>query len=1061
MYADNVVIYNFTLIIYSSVLNLTNILGKCAPPRKYPCDEVEDSAESQNDNENLQFRKKTCLLLQNFVSEKQILDFLSKKGHQSEEKWMLYKSALIAILDRIHGITEPLCMNENKSDIEIDPVRTSQSRNSFLELVDGPFLCDLSRALLKHQMEFSDKMSCRREKERVSFQEEGNSPLQDLSYIMGAVLPVMTKGFHNIQRLLLTNTEVQILNSTLYAAYWISFLIPEKLPGRYKKPLTEFFSEFATVVPPLIMCNFFRCITRDISHMRLATAQVIFKFFQQHLEYYQSYYNQTNSELQGRAKLPEQEDLVTLFFQLLYYLLKNHEKVTSKEQTEDHPIIPALVALSGCISPMTLTKTQIDDLLSDMDKTETATHASIDSDIVPMVVPECSLLPFSYYNRNQKRSQERRRQHSLRRGTIGYDQLEEKLQQYGEKFWEQVKGEIQHLNEELELLEDPNKYSRLMSELVDCLDQENLAVSTLKLRERDSSASIFSLQSSDGESSLPRTEVPRRDAGYKTLKRMSSSTSFQHQYKDEFTERLSRHLYFWVCGPHSSLASPVTSSLPTSAHDADHMPFELLVSKKRHALKEIINYFFQLLDYMGLRVRRGHNYEREGVLFGTEEAGESPILQRFALRLLRGTKVFLEKTTGDDSSYRAPSSLQDMEESGVCFVKKAKSVYSADNLKFFLRILIPILTRHFHLHKVYYLKSGRVFYQVTATAQESDELANLFSEFVTHLPKIPFVLESSNRSISTLKLKVFLKSLSDAIEVSPKMAEEIGSDGTYNLFLYVRSGSHIIDLVSKRTGEYSSWTNIFSTLTIMLPFFINLFRKIGSSLEEEVVEYFDNLEESTRDKIKPCLKILYYSLMKIVTQPEIQNNLLMKEQTGTCIGLLTQVAPHAIFKEKMESYGVSLNNWLEVMSRGELIGGNIFPNYLHLPILTYTLVKFGRDPEVDSGKFQKWVDQFIVEAFNYLIEKVRLNQDFVLLWIETHMEKVVSKCSPGVFWKKFLELISGVRVHLLQVYNADKADQHKIQTQSQGKVGYTNIDNKCFQTMYKMVAQQYITSKLV
>ncbi|KAI6657509.1 Ryanodine receptor 44F-like X1 [Oopsacas minuta] len=1044
--------------------NFLDLLGRCAPPRKYE-DGVEEISESQNNNENLQFRKKTCLLLQNFISEKLILEFLSMKGHQLEDKWMLYKSALIAILDRIHGITEPQSTSESKTDTERDQLGypNTESRSSFLELVDGPFLCDLSRALLKHQFEVSD--TSRDHRGHGSFREEPNTPLQDLTYIMSAVLPVITKGFHNIHRLLLTNTETHILNSTLYATYWISFLIPEKLSGRYKKPLAEFFSEFAIVIPPFVMCNFFRCITSDISHMRLGTAQVLFKFFQQHLEHYQSYYNQTNSELQGRAKLPEQEDLITLFFQLLYYLLKNNDKVTPKELAEDHPIIPTLIALSGCISPMTLTKTQIDDLLSDINNIEATHSASFDADIISLVVPKHSFLPFSYYNRNQKRDGERRRM-SLRRGAIRYNQLEEKLHPYGEKFWEQVKGEIAILNEELESLEDPNKYSRLMSELVDCLDQENLTVSTLKERERDnSSTSIFSLQSSDGESSLPltRTEVPRRDTSYKTLKRMSSTNSFQHQYKDEFTERLSRHLYFWVCGPHSAIASPVASSLPTSAHDVEHMPFEILLSKKRHALKVIINYFFQLLDYIGLRVRRGPNSERVGsnFLFGTEEDGVSPKLQRFSLRLLRGTKVFLEKTTGDDPAYRAPSSLQDIDESGSAFVtqpKKSKSTYSADNLKFFLKVLIPILNRHFHLHKVYYLKSGRVFYQVTATAQESDELSNLFSEFVTHLPKIPLSLEPSNRSIFTLKLKVFLRRLSDAIEVTPKMAEEVGADGTYNLSLYMRSGSHIMELVSKRTGEYSSWINISCTLTIMLPFFINLFRKIGTSLEEDVVEYFDNLEESIRDKIKPYLKILYNSLMKIAIQSELQNNTVMKEQIGTCIGLLTQVAPHAIFKEKMESYGVNVNTWLDSMSRSELIGNIIFPNYIHLPILSYTLAKYGRDPEIDPLKFQKWVDQFIEEAFNCMLEKVRLNRDFILLWIETHIEKIIIWCSPEVFWRKFLEVISEVRIHLLQVYNADKAEQHKIQTQSQNKTGYTNIDNKYFQTMYKIVAQQYITT---
>ena len=988
---------------------------------------------------------------------------------------MLYKSALIVILERIHGITDPPSASESKADTEgavqkeyLNSESDTKQEINFLTLVDGPFLCDLSAALLKHQIQVND--SLRGQHNRVSYKEEHISSLQDLNYIMNAVLPVMTKGFHNMQRLLLTETDTHILNSTLYATYWISFLIPDKLPGRYKKPLSEFFSEFATVIPPSIMCNFFRCISQDISHMRIGTAQVVFKFFQLHLEHYESYYNQTNSELQGRAKSTEQEDLVTLFFQLLYYLLKINGKVTTKDQTEDHPIIPALIALSGCISPMTLTKTQIDDLLSDINNVEAAPTASLDLD-VPFVVPQDSLFPYSYYNRNQKRSQDRRRGYSLRRGAIGYNQLDEKLQSYGEKFWAQVKEEIILLNEGLEQLEDPNKAAKLMSELVDCLDQENLAVSTLKPRDRDSSASIFSFQSSDGESSLPSTrpEIVRRDTGYghKTLQRMTSQTnSFQNQYKDEFTERLSRHLYFWVCGPHSVLASPVTSSLPTSSHDAEHMPFELLLSKKRRALKEIINYFFQLLDYLGLRVRRGPNQEREGsnFLFGIEDAGESRLLQRFSLRLLRGTKLFLERTTGDDPAYRVPSSLQDVDEGGGAFVaqsKKAKATYSAENLKFFLRVLVPVLNRHFYLHNVYYLKSGRVFYQVTATAQESDELSNLFTEFVTHLPKIHFILEASNRSIITLKLRVFLKSISDAIEVTPKMAEEMGGDGTYNLSLYMRSGSHILELVSKRTGEYSSWANIFCTLTIMLPFFINLFRKIVTSLEEDVVEYFDNLEGSVRDKIKPYLKILFNSLMKIGIQPEIQEKLVMKEQVGTCIGLLTQVAPLAIFKEKMDSYGVNPNNWLDMMSRSELIGKNLFLNYINLPILTYTLAKSGKDPEVDPIKFHKWVDQFVEEAFNHLIEMVRINQDFVLLWTESHMEKVISWCSPDVFWRKFLEVITEVRLHLLQVYNADKAEQHEIQTQSQSKMGYTNIDNKYFQTMYKMVAQQYIASEFI
>ena len=1007
------------------------------------------------------------MLLQNFISKKQILDFLSLKGHQSEEKWMLYKSALIAILDRIHGITDLPSASENKTNIEgtvqkeyVNSESDAKHEISFLTLVDGPFLCDLSGALLKHQIKVND--SLRVQHDVVSFKEDLISPFQDLNYLMNAVLPVMTKGFHNMQRLLLTETDIDILNSTLYATYWVSFLIPDKLPGRYKKPLVEFFSEFAIVIPPSIMCNFFRCISRDISHMRIGTSQVVFKFFQLHLEHYESYYNQTNSELQGRAKSTEQEELVSLFFQLLYYLLKMNGKVTSKEQTEDHPIIPTLVALSGCISPMTLTKTQIDDLLSDMNNIETAATSSLDSD-VPLVIPKDSFFPYSYYNRNQKRNRERRRTYSMRRGTIGYNQLDEKLQSYGEKFWGQVKDEIILLNEELEHLEDPNKAAKLMSELVDCLDQENLTVCTLKPRDRDSSASILSLQSSDGESSLPSTrpDVVRRD---KTLQRMTSQTSsFQNQFKDEFTERLSRHFYFWVCGPHSVLASPVTSSLPTSSHDAEHMPFELLLSKKRRALKDIINYFFQLLDYMGLRVRRGPTQEGSNFLFGTEDAGQSPSLQRFSFRLLRGTKLFLERTTGDDPAYRVPSSLQDIDEAGSPFVaqtKKPKATYCSENLKFFLRVMVPVLNRHFHLHNVYYLKSGRVFYQVTATAQESDELSNLFAEFVTHLPKIHFILEASNRSIITLKLKVFLKSVSDAIEVTPKMAEEMGGDGTYNLSLYMRSGSHILELVSKRTGEYSSWANISCTLTIMLPFFINLFRKIASSLEEDVVEYFDNLEDSVREKIKPYLKILFSSLMKIGIQPEIQDKLVMKEQVGTCIGLLTQVAPLAIFKEKMESYGVNPNNWQDMMSRSELIGKSIFLNYINLPILTYTLAKSGRDPEVDPNKFHKWVDQFVEEAFNHLIEMVKINQDFVLLWTESHMEKIISWCSPDVFWKKFLEVITVVRIHLLQVYNADKAEQHKIQTQSQNRLGYTNIDNKYFQTMYKMVAQQYIASEL-
>ena len=979
---------------------------------------------------------------------------------------MLYKSALIVILDRIHGITDPPSASESKTDTEVQKEYENSESGAkqeinFLTLVDGPFLCDLSRALLKHQIQVSD--SLRGQKDVVSFKEDLISPMQDLNYIMNAVLPVMTKGFHNMQRLLLTETDTHILNSTLYATYWVSFLIPDKLPGRYKKPLVEFFSEFAIVVPPSIMCNFFRCISRDISHMRMGTSQVVFKFFQLHLEHYESYYNQTNSELQGRAKSTEQEDLVTLFFQLLYYLLKINGQVTSKDQTDDHPIIPALVVLSGCISPMTLTKTQIDDLLSDMNNVETAATSSLDL-YVPFVAPEDSFFPYSYYNRNQKRSQERRRSFSMRRGAIGYNQLDEKLQSYAEKFWGQIKDEIILLNENLEQLEDPNKASKLMSELVDCLDQENLTVSTLKPRDRDSSASILSLQSSDGESSLPpaRSDIVRRDPG---LQRMVSQTgSFQNQFKDEFTERLSRHLYFWVCGPHSVLASPVTSSLPMSSHDAEHMPFELLISKKRRALKDIINYFFQLLDYMGLRVRRGPSQEREGsnFLFGTEDAGQSPHLQRFCLRLLRGTKLFLERTTGDDPAYRVPTSLQDIDEAGSPFVaqKKPKATYSTINLKFFLRVLVPVLNRHFYLHNVYYLKSGRVFYQVTATAQESDELSNLFAEFVTHLPKIHFILEASNRSIITLKLKVFLKSISDAIEVTPKMAEEMGGDGTYNLSLYMRSGSHILELVSKRTGEYSSWSNISCTLTIMLPFFINLFRKIVSSLEEDVVEYFDNLEDSIREKIKPYLKILFNSLMKIGIQPEIQDKLVMKEQVGTCIGLLTQVAPLAIFKEKMESYGVNPNNWQDMMSRSELIGENIFHSYINLPILTYTLAKSGRDPEVDPIKFHKWVDQFVEEAFNYLTEMVRINQDFVLLWTESHMEKIISWCSPDVFWRKFLEVITEVRIHLLYVYNADKAEQYKIQTQSQNKMGYTNIDNKYFQTMYKMVAQQYIASEL-
>ena len=1058
---------------------MSQLLGKCAPPQKATGEEGCEESQLQHESETLQFTKKTSLLLQNFISEEDIIKYLSIEGHPREDKWMLYKSALIAILDRIHGITEVRNKEESRTDTDgtaHEDLGRKQG-NSFFELVDGPFLYDISRTLLKHQMEVNERKQGFIRQDTLS--ESGNYPIQELNYLMSAVLPIMTQGFHNIHRATLNETEIHIVNSTLYATYWISFLIPEKLPGRYKKPLSLFFAEFATIIPPPTMCNFFKCIAKDIPNMRPGTSQVLFKFIQQHLEHFQSYYNQTNSELQGRAKQHEQEDLVCLFFQLLYSLMCFNSETTSKEQLEEHPIIPTLVALSGCINPMTLTKTQVDELLSDYTTGEDAIIASFDTDISQVVVPQNSHLPPSYYNRNQKKIQTGRRSSTLKRNVIRYMELDAKLKPYGEKFWTQIKDEIICLNRDLDQLEDPNKFSCLMSQLVDCLDIENLTVSTIKARE-GSSGSILSLpvHSPDVEPghSVTQADIPRKNMlhGQLSLLRISANqstswqqnpSSLQHHYKDEYTERLSRHLYFWICGPHSAIASPVTSSLPTNAQDVAHIPFELLPSKKRDALKEIITYFFQLLDYMGLRVKRSPMTDRDNstFFFGSEDASKSQFLQRFSLRLLRGTKLFLVKTSGDDPASRVPTSLQDMDEAASpLFVppKKSKAVYSADSLKFFLRVLVPILNRHFDLHKAYYLKSGRIFYPVTATNQESDELANLFSEFVTHLPKIPIFIEHSNRSLIIIKLKMFLKNVSDAIEVSHKMAEESGTDGTYNLSVYIRTGSQIMDSVAKHSGEYSNWNNIYCTLAIMSPFFINLFRKICGSLEEDVVEYFDNLDESIRDKIKPFLKILFSSLMKISMHPEVQGQLILKEQIGTCIGLLTQISPHAIFKDKMESNGVNIMNWLEMMSRDEPIRQLIFPNYIHLPILANTLAKYGRDPEIDPAKNQTWVDRFVAEGFDELMEKVRRNDDFILLWIESHLEKVITWCSPNVFWRKFLEILNLVRIHLLQVYNADKAEQQKVQVQSLSKMSYSNIDNKYFQTMYKMVAQQFITRKL-